>query len=333
VAEGYQVVEAYEISHKDIEILKALSESPKPMSSSLIKRELEKRGVFVSERTIRYHLKILELKGLVSKHDQKGKRVITEKGLDVLSSALVSKRVGFVTTRFLSMAYSVTYDPSSNTGNVVANVLVMDKKFCDKALEFLELLNDADLLLAPYVKVIEENEEYHGISVSEGRVALLTVCDLTIDGVLIRSGVPVFFKYGGLVQMVNRRPLRFVELISYEGTTIPPLELLVRSRLTSVAKVLRTGTGTIPVAMREIIAEARDRTIQALSKLKEKGWKGILSVSAPDEPALGVPVSMGRFGLCMIGGLTPGAALLEEGIEVEVFGPHCLVPLEMMKKV
>ena len=326
-------MEAYEISPKELEILKALSESPKPMSSSLIKRELEKRGVFVSERTIRYHLKTLEMKGLVSKHDQRGKRAITERGLDVLSSALVSKRVGFVTTRFLSMAYSVTYDPDSNTGSVVANVLVMDKKFCDKALELVELLNDADLLLAPYVKVIEENEEYHGISVSEGRVALLTVCDLTIDGVLIRSGVPVFFKYGGLVQMVNKRPLRFVELISYEGTTIPPLELLVRSRLTSVTRVLRTGTGTIPAAMREIIAEARDKTIQTLSMLREKGWKGILSISAPDEPVLGVPVSMGRFGLCMIGGLTPGAALLEEGVRVEVFCPHCLVPLEMMKKV
>ena len=92
---------------------------------------------------------------MVSKHDQKGKRVITEKGLDALSSVLVSKRVGFVTTRFLLMASSVAYYPNSNTGKVVANVLVMGKKFCDKALELVELLNSADLLLAPHVKVIE----------------------------------------------------------------------------------------------------------------------------------------------------------------------------------
>lgn len=326
------MAESYEVSSRELEILRVLSESSNPLSSSMIRRELEKRGLFLSERTIRYHLKSLELKGLALRH-VKGGRVITEKGLDVLSSALVSQRVGFVATRFLSMAYSVTYDPDSNAGNVVVNVLIMDKDFGDKALEVTKQLEETGMLTAPYVKVLDEEEEYHGIYVSKGRMALLTVCDLTIDGILIRSGIPVFFKYGGLVQVVNKKPLRFIELISYEGTTIPPLELLIRSRLTSVTKVLKTGTGTLPVASREIIAEARDKTLQVLSKLTSKGWGGILSISAPDEPILGVPVSMGRFGLCMIGGLTPGAALLEEGVKVEVFGPHCLIPLEDMKRI
>ncbi|MEM4576363.1 MAG: NrpR regulatory domain-containing protein [Candidatus Nezhaarchaeales archaeon] len=326
------MAESYEVSSREIGILRVLSESPDPLSSPLIRRELEKRGLFLSDRTIRYHLKSLELKGLVMRHE-KGGKVITEKGLDVLSSALVSQRVGFVATRFLSMAYSVTYEPDSNTGKVVANVLIMDKNFGDKALEIMRRLKEAGLLTAPYVRIVNEGEEYQGIYVSNGRIALLTVCDLTIDGILIRSGIPVFFKYGGLVQIVNKRPLRFIELISYEGTTIPPLELLIRSGLTSVTKVLKTGTGALPVALREIIAEARDKTLQVLSKLAAKGWSGILSISAPDEPILGVPVSMGRFGLCMVGGLTLGAALLEEGVKVEVFSPHCLTPLENMKEV
>jgi repressor of nif and glnA expression len=63
-----------------------------------------------------------------------------------------------------------------------------------------------------------------------------------VDGVLIRSGIPLFFKYGGLVQMVNGKPLRFVDMISYEGTTISPLELFVRSGQTSVLKVVKTGS-------------------------------------------------------------------------------------------
>lgn len=326
------MAESYEVSLRELEILRVLSEATDPLSSSLIRRELERRGLFLSERTIRYHLKSLELKGLVMRHE-KGGRVITEKGFDVLSSALVSQRVGFVATRFLSMAYSVTYEPDSNAGNVVVNVLIMDKNFGDKALEVTKQLKEAGLLTAPYVKVVDEDEEYHGIYVSKGKIALLTVCDLTIDGILVRSGIPVFFKYGGLVQVVNKKPLRFIELISYDGTTIPPLELLIRSRLTSVTKVLRTGTGTLPVASREIIAEARDKALQAISKLMARGWRGILSISASDEPVLGVPVSMGRFGLCMVGGLTPGAALLEEGVKVEVFGPRCLIPLEDMRKI
>jgi repressor of nif and glnA expression len=96
---------------------------------------------------------------------------------------------------------------------------------------------------------------------------------------------------------------------------------------------MRTGSGILPAAMREIVTDAREKTLKILLALKERGWSGILAVSAPNEPLLGVPVSMDRFGLCMIGGLTPGAALLEEGIKVETFAPHCLIPLEDMKRI
>ncbi|MEM1581349.1 MAG: NrpR regulatory domain-containing protein [Candidatus Bathyarchaeia archaeon] len=322
---------SHEISRKEIEILRILSESTEPLGSTIIRRELERRGFLLSERTIRYHLQMLELRGLVSGHERSG-RTITSLGLEELSRALASQRIGFVTTRFLSMAYSVSYDPATDSGMVVANVSIIDKKFCDKAVEVVKSLHDADLLLAPYIKVLDENEEYRNISVTEGKIALFTVCDLTIDGVLIHSGIPLYFKYGGLVQVVNRRPLRFIELISYDGTTIPPLELFVRSNLTSVAKVVRTGSGILPAGMREIVAEAREKTIRIISTLKEKGWRGILAISAPNEQILGVPVAMDRFGLSMVGGLAPGAALLEEGVKIETFAPHCLLPLEEMKR-
>ncbi|MCD6469750.1 DUF128 domain-containing protein [Candidatus Bathyarchaeota archaeon] len=325
------MTEPSKVSRKEIEILRILSESAEPLGSTVIRRELEKRGFFLSERTVRYHLQILELKGLVSGHERG--RTITSKGLEELSRALVSHRVGFAITRFLSMAYSVTYDPTMDSGMVVANVSIIDKRFYDKTIEIVESLYEADLLLAPYIKILDENEEYQNISVSEGRMALFTVCDLTVDGILIHSGIPLFFKYGGLVQVVNRKPLRFIELISYEGTTTPPLELFVRSNQTSIVKVMRTGSGVLPAAMREIVAEAREKTLKLLSTLKEKGWRGILALSAPNEPLLGVPVAMDRFGLCMLGGLAPGAALLEESVKVETFAPHCLIPIEEMKQI
>ncbi|MEM2961251.1 MAG: NrpR regulatory domain-containing protein [Candidatus Bathyarchaeia archaeon] len=321
-----------EISRKEIEILRILSELMEPVGSTFIKRELEKRGFFLSERTIRYHLKMLELRGLVSGHERGG-RIITEKGLEELSRSLVSQRIGFVITRFLSMAYSVTYDPATDSGLVVANISIADKDSCDKIIEVVNMLHGTNLLLAPYIKILDENEEYQNIFVPEGKIALFTVCDLTIDGILIHSGIPIFFKYGGLVQVVNRRPLRFIELISYEGTTVPPLELFVRSNQTSIMKVIRTGSGILPAAMREILAEAREKTLEILSALRDEGWGGILSISAPNEPLLGVPISMDRFGLCMVGGLAPGAALTEEGIKVETFAPHCLIPIEEMKRI
>jgi len=63
------MAEAFEISRLEIEILRVLSESTEPIGSRLLQRELEKRGFFLSERTVRYHLQLLELKGLVAGHD------------------------------------------------------------------------------------------------------------------------------------------------------------------------------------------------------------------------------------------------------------------------
>lgn len=289
------------ISRKEIEILRILSESSEPVGSTLLKRKLEQRGIFLSERAVRYHLQLLELKGLVSGHEQSG-RSITAKGLEGLSRALVSYKLGFVTTRFLSMAYSVTYEPIVNSGLVAANVFIIDKNFHDKMLEVVKALHERNLLLAPYIKILDENEEYRNIVVPEGKIAFFTVCDLTIDGVLIHSGIPLLLKYGGLVQFINYKPVGFMELISYEGTTIPPLELFVRSRQTSIMKLVRTGSGLLPVAVREIIVEARDKTLKILSAFRKNRWTGILALGLPNEPLLGVPVAMDRFGLCMIGG-------------------------------
>jgi repressor of nif and glnA expression len=324
--------EVVEVSRLEIEILRVLSESAEPVGSRLLQRELEKRGFFLSERTVRYHLQLLELKGLVAGHERSG-RTITSQGLAELSRALVSQRVGFVITRFLSMACSITYDYIADSGTVVANVSVLDKSFYDKMFGIVRELHAANLLLAPYIKVLDENEEYQNIVVPEGKIALFTICDLTVDGVLIRSGIPLFFRYGGLVQMVNGKPLRFIDMISYEGTTISPLELFVRSGQTSVLKVVKTGSGVLPVGMREIVAEARERTHKIVSTLKERGWGGILALGVPNDPVLGVPVSMDRFGLCMVGGLALAAALLEGGAKIETFASYCLVPIEEMRRI
>jgi len=326
------MAESFGLSRLEIEILRVLSESAEPVGSRLLQRELGRRGFFLSERAIRYRLQSLELRGLVVGHERSG-RTITSQGLAELSRALVSQRVGFIITRFLSMAYSVTYDYIADSGRVVSNVSVVDKSFYDKMFEIVKNLGTTNLLLAPYIKVLDENEEYQNIVVPKGKVALLTVCDLTVDGVLIRSGIPLFFKYGGLVQIVNGKPIRFVDMISYEGTTISPLELFIRGGLTSVMKVVKAGSGVLPVGMREIVAEARDRTQKIVSTLKERGWGGVLALGTPNEPVLGVPVSMDRFGLCMVGGLALAAALLEGGAKIETFASYCLVPLEEMKRI
>jgi repressor of nif and glnA expression len=317
---------------KAIEILRILSEYDSPVGSTLIKRELRRRGFLLSERTVRYHLQLLEAKGFLWGHNRRG-RTITPQGLEELSRSLASQRLGFITTRFMSLAYSATYDPDLDSGTVVANVSIFDKSLYDKTMEIVKALHEADLLSAPYIKVLDENEEYEDISVPEGKIALFTVCNLTLDGILIHSGVPLFYEYGGLVQMVNRKPIRFVEIISYDGTTVPPLEVFVYKKMTSISRILRTGSGMMLATLREIPAEARERTVKIIEKQKEKGWGGVLVAGEPNEPVLGVPVSMDRFGICMVGGIVPGAAMVEEGAQVVTFAPHCYIPIEEMTRI
>lgn len=317
---------------KEIEILKVLSEHDRPVGSFILRGELRRKGVFLSDRTIRYHLQLLETKGFTQSFGRNG-RMITPLGLEELSRTLAYHRIGFVITRFLSLAYSTTYDPEVDTGMVVANVFIMDKAYRDETFDVVKALYEADLLSAPYIKVLDGGNEYKDISVPKGKIALFTVCNLTIDGVLFHLGIPVLFKYGGLVQVLNRKPIRFVELISYDGTTIPPLEVFVYRNMTSITKVLRTGSGMLPANMREIPVEARERAEKIFASLKIKGWGGVLAFGQPNEAILGIPVGMDRVGISMVGGLTPGAAVMEGRAKVDTFAPHCLIPLEEMEKI
>jgi HTH-type transcriptional regulator, global nitrogen regulator NrpRI len=321
-----------ESARKEIEILRILSEFDSPVGSTLLKRELRKRGFLLSERTVRYHLQLLEAKGFVLGHERKG-RTITPQGLEELSRSLATQRLGFTTTRFMSLAYQATYDPNADTGTVVANVSLLDNNLQDKTLDTMKALQSMNLLSAPYIKTLEEKEEYCDISVPKGQFGLFTVCNLTLDSILIHSGIPLFFKFGGLVQVVNRNPIRFVEIISYEGTTIPPLEVFVYRRMTSISRILKTGSGMLLATMREVPSEAREKTVKILENQKKKGWGGVLVLGEPNEPVLGVPVGMDRFGICMVGGIVPGAAMVEEGNYEVTFAQHCFIPIEELKRI
>ncbi len=319
-------------ARKEIEILRILSEFANPVGSTLLKRELRKRGFLLSERTVRYHLQLLEAKGFVLGHNRRG-RTITQRGLEELSRSLATQRLGFTTTRFMSLAYSATYDPVKDSGTVVANVSLLDKSLQEKTLTTMKDLQNMNLLSAPYIKILNEKEEYCDISVPKGKFALFTVCNLTLDSILIHSGVPLFFKYGGLVQVVNRKPIRFVEIISYEGTTIPPLEVFVYRKMTSISRILKTGSGMLLATLREIPSEARERTVKILDEQQKKGWGGVIVLGEPNEPVLGIPVGMDRFGICMVGGIVPGAAMVEEGDQIVTFAPHCFIPIEEMTQI
>lgn len=317
---------------KEIEILRILSEHREPIGSTIIRSELSKRGFLLSDRAIRYHLKILEERGLVRGVGVEG-RIITDKGLEELRRSLAYERTGSILTRYLSLAYRVTYDLDNDSGDVVANVMVVNRDYKDYVMDVLKLLKDKSLLPAPYYKILNSGEEYRGVYAPEDKIIVFTVCNLTLDGILIHSGIPLILRYGGLVQFIDYKPVRFTELIAYEGITIPPLEIFVYRKMTSIMRYVNSGSGLIPANLREIPMEAYDEVKGIIDALYDKGWRGMVAIGKPNEPILGIPISMDRFGLSMVGGLIPSAALAELDIPVDIFAPHLLIPIEDMEAI
>ncbi|MFW6156502.1 MAG: NrpR regulatory domain-containing protein, partial [Armatimonadota bacterium] len=209
-----------DVRRKMLAILRVLSGSDEPLGARAIGRELETLGIDLSERQVRYHLQFMDERGLTQAVGNAG-RVLTDNGRHELDSAQVADKVGFVAARIDRLAYSTTFDPDTGEGEVILNVSLMDADDLPEALEHARVATDAGLCMSDLTIVAHEGETL-GETVPEGKVAVGTICSVTLNGVLLHHYIPVKSVYGGLLQVREGRPLRFVELVSYEGSSIDP---------------------------------------------------------------------------------------------------------------
>ncbi len=143
-----------------------------------------------------------------------------------------------------------------------------------------------------------------------------TVCSITLNGVLLKHGVPVTSRFGGLVELRQGRPTRFVEMIHYDGTTIDPLEVFIRSGMTNYCGAIKDGNGLIGASFREMPEKCRDVAVQLAERVSTVGLGGFMEIGWPGQPVLGFPVTPGRIGVVIVGGLNPVAVLEEQGHRV-----------------
>jgi len=134
--------------------------------------------------------------------------------------------------------------------------------------------------------------------------------------VLLKHGIPVYSRFGGLLEIQNREPLRFTALINYDGTTLDPLEIFIKSGMTDYKGATYNGNGLIGASFREIPASSREKVIELAKELDLAGLGGFMKVGWPGEELLEIPITEGRAGAIVIGGLNPVAILEEYGIEV-----------------
>ncbi len=306
-----------DVERKILLILRILKDSPDPLGARLIARRMEDFGVVLSERAVRYHLKLMDERGLTRLVGRRDGRLITEMGIDEIANARVRDKVGLAISRIESLAYRTTFDPATMSGALPVNVSFFPRAQFDAALAAMAPAFRRGFAVSDLVAVADEGQRLGEVLVPADRVGFATVCSIVVNGVLLKNGIPMDSKFGGILQVKNGRVLRFVELIYYSGSSLDPSEVFILGRMTSVQRVIETGEGKILANFREIPALSRGLAEALLVKLQRAGIRGALTLGEISEPVGQTPVDVNKVGVILIGGLNPVACAHESGIVTE----------------
>jgi len=305
------------VERKVISILRILKESPQPLGAKLLSIKLKDYGIELGERAVRYHLKIMDERGLTYPLERRDGRVITPLGVEELNNALVSDKVGFVLEKIELLSFRTTFDIDKATGMVPVNVSIFKKTKFKTAIEKMKKAFSDGLCVSDRVAVANEGEKLGDVLIPQGKIGLATVCSLIINGCLLKAGIPIDSKFGGVLQMRNNLPLRFVDLIYYSGSTVDPSEVFIRAGMTGVRNIMSNGEGKVLANFRELPAHCLPLAEDIIERLHNAGINGLIHLGNPSEATCGISVGLNRVGMILLGGLTPVAAAVESGIEVE----------------
>ncbi len=304
------------IEKKRLAILRVLRDAGEPISSKAITEELLDIGYDISPRTIRFHLKSMDDEGL-TEYSEKHGRFITELGIRELEASRVYEKVGFLNARIEQMAWRMDFDIRTQKGSVIINISYIKKEDIDSAIDILLPVFKTGFTMGQLVRLYNEGDRIGTSHVPAGYTGLGTVCSFTLNGILTRNGIPVLSRFGGLLQIEQSKPTRFVEIINYDGTSIDPLEIFIQSGMVNLSDITETGDGRIGANLFEIPAEARRQTARIVGRMEKLGLGNVIKLGYSEHPLLEIPINVGRAGGIAIGGLNPIAAVIENGIPVK----------------
>ena len=278
----------------------------------------------LSERAVRYHLRITDERGYTQAMGRDG-RMLTPQGLEELRMALAPDQVGFILDKLELLAFRTTFDPAKKTGLVPVNTSLIDADKFDQSLAIMKPVFKSNLAVSHLVATAREGEKIGSVVIPPGKIGLATVCSVVVNGVLLKAGIPIESRFGGVLEIRNAKPRRFVALISYAGTSLDPSEQYIRARMTKVGEATKNGSGMILANFREIPAPARSLVDEKVNQLKEAGISGVYLLGNTSEPICQIAVGLNRVGVVLLGGLNPVAAVVEAGIEVESMAESGLI--------
>ena len=328
-----QLFKPEDIERKVILILKILQERAKPLGARVIARRMSEQNVQLSERAVRYHLKIMDERGLTQLVGRRDGRIITRQGLDEISNARVQDKIGLSISRIDILSFKTTFDVKKKKGLVPVNISFFPKEQFANALKIMKPVFNKNLAVSSLVAMAESGKLLGDIVVPEGKTGLATVCSIVINSVLLKHGIPIDSKFGGILQMRKGEVLRFVELIHYAASSLDPSEIFIRGKMTSVGQVAAEGDGKILANFREIPALSRNLVDNVIDDFARVGINGVLSIGNIGKPVCQTNVDVNKIGMILIGGLNPVAAVYEAGIEVDNKAMSTVMQYENLRNI
>ena len=320
------------VQRKLIEILRILYENHDAIGARLIADRMNERGYSIGERGVRYHLRILDERGLTKRQGYDG-RVITERGTDELNNALVGDRLGVIITKIEKLVYDTTFDLKTGEGDVITNTSIIDKDDFDGTMEILRHVIYDGYSISPYIKLIEEGTVTQDLKIPEGKLGIATMCSITVDGILLKNGIPANTKYGGILDIKNHKPTHFDDIIIYNGTSIDPMRIFINKKMTSVLNAVDSGSGKLLANVREIPEAAVSEAKKVMDSIMEMELGSVAEIGKPGKPVLNAPIDTGKVGIAVYAGVNSMAAVEESGINVVTHPISTIVDFKEMRKL
>ncbi|MBN2738460.1 MAG: DUF128 domain-containing protein [Spirochaetales bacterium] len=312
------------IERKRKAILQVLHDAGTPVSSEIITKHLLSLGYNISERTVRLHLSQLDKEGYTEQIPKQGRK-ITEQGIIEISRSRVFQRLGFLTAKINQMTFAMNFDLSTLSGSVVINITLICRDDILKAIPLMQRVFEEKYSMGEMVTLFDTGEQVGDTTIPEGYLGIGTVCSITINGILLKAGIPTISRYGGLLEIVNKQPKRFAALIDYAGTTLDPLEIFIKSGMTDYLGATSTGNGLVGASFREIPKASHDKIHKLSRYINSIGLHGIMAIGKPEQPVCELPVNTDCLGLVIVGGLNPVAILEESGMRLDSHALSALV--------
>lgn len=317
--------ETSDVGRKITAILKILSESRLPLGSRIISSMLEKQGISLGERAVRYHLKIMDERGQTRSVGHKDGRTITPAGLEELRNSLVTDKIGFVGARIERLAYQTNVGIRSATGRIPVDISIFAQKDFPRAMKFMQKVFQSGLCSSSMVAVAGEGNKLGDQLVPSGKTGLATICSVAVNGCLLKSGIPAHARFGGLLQFKDAKPYRFVDLIEFSGSTIDPSDIFIAGHMTGVLQAAVSGNGKVLAGYHEIPLLSAGKADELLQRLKHNNLMSFAYLARPGETLCEIPHNPDKIGLVTLSGLNPVAAAVESAIEVTNHAMCCMM--------